>query len=277
MRATIVLVIYKQDLTDSESFRSLRENWHLLDVQDLELILHDNSPTPQPLPLIDATLPVRYHHDPSNPGLATAYNLALRSASQRGSDWLLLLDQDTQLSARYFQELLRVTQALPPECACVVPLVTDGRHQISPVDCSGIRAHAQGIHPGCSNTAITAINSGACWRVSWLEASGGFNPEFPLDYLDHWAFQHARDQGQQLYVMESEVRQNLSISARNQVSKSRYESIFESEYRFYSRYRTDLFTSYRRHLPFRLLKQLLLFRDKSIALLTLKLMFRKPD
>lgn len=277
MRATIVLVIYKQDISDSESFRSLCDNWHLLNGRDVELILHDNSPTPQPLPAIDATLPARYHHDPSNPGLATAYNLALRSALQRGSDWLLLLDQDTRLGAGYFQELLRVTLALPPECACVVPQVTDGRRQISPVDCSGIRAHARGIHSGSSNTAITAINSGACWRVSWLEASGGFNPEFPLDYLDHWAFQHARNQGQQLYVMESEVRQNLSISARNQVSKSRYESIYESEYRFYSRYRTDLFTSYRRHLPIRLLKQLLLFRDKSVALTTLKLMFRKPD
>ncbi len=46
MRATIVLVIYKQSLADSESFRSLQDNLAWLANQDVELILHDNSPGP---------------------------------------------------------------------------------------------------------------------------------------------------------------------------------------------------------------------------------------
>ena len=276
MRATIVLVIYKQSLADSESLRSLQDNLAWLANQDVELILHDNSPAPQPRPSLGEGLAVRYHHDASNPGLATAYNLALHSACERGSDWLLLLDQDTRLEANYFAELTQATKDLDASCVCLVPRVSDGQRQISPMDCSKVRAQAYN-RSGSTSDPITAINSGACWRVSWLAASGGFNPEFPLDYLDHWAFHHARNQGRQLYVMASEVHQNLSISERNRVSRSRYESIYESEYRYYSRYHTDLFPSYRRHLPLRLIKQLLLFRDKAIALTTLRLMLRKPD
>ncbi|WP_447744759.1 glycosyltransferase [Pseudomonas nicosulfuronedens] len=276
MRATIVLVVYKQSLADSESFRSLLDNWALLSEQDIELIIHDNSPTAQPLPAMGGEMPVRYHHDASNPGLAAAYNLALHSASQRGSDWLLLLDQDTHLDTGYFHELLRLTQEPAPRYACLLPRVSDGQRQISPVNCRKVRAQPHS-HAGSTCVPISAINSGACWRVCWLATSGGFNPDFPLDYLDHWAFHHALSQGQQLYVMDCEIRQNLSISQRNQVSTARYQSIYESEYRFYSRYRTDLFASYRRHLPIRLLKQLLLFRDKSIAQTTLRLMLRKRD
>jgi GT2 family glycosyltransferase len=276
MRATIVLVIYRQSLADSESFRSLQANQALLAEHDIELILHDNSPEPQPLPSMEGTLPARYHHEAGNPGLAAAYNLALRSACKRGSDWLLLLDQDTHLSDAYFRELLQVTPGLESGCACLVPRVSDGQRQVSPMDCSKVRAQAYN-RTGRSSGAITAINSGTCWRVSWLAEAGGFNPDFPLDYLDHWACHHARSRGQQLWVMDSEIRQNLSISDRDCVSKTRYESIYESEYRYYNRHRTDLFASYRRHLPLRLLKQLLLFRDKRVALITLRLMLRKPD
>ncbi|MBD9514570.1 glycosyltransferase [Pseudomonas sp. PDM22] len=276
MRATIVLVIYRQSLADSESFRSLQANRALLAEHDIELILHDNSPQPQPLPPMDAALPVRYHHDAGNPGLAAAYNLALRSACQRGSEWLLLLDQDTHLNAGYFRELLEATPGLEPGCICLVPRVSDGLRQVSPMDCSKVRAQAY-TRSGSTSGMVTAINSGACWRVSWLTESGGFNLDFPLDYLDHWAFHHARSQGRQLYVMDSEIHQNLSISDRNCVSRARYDSIYESEYRYYSRYRKDLFATYRRHLPARLLKQLLLFRDKRVALTTLRLMLRKPD
>lgn len=276
MRATIVLVIYRKSLADSESFHSLMANRALLVEHDIELILHDNSPEPQPLPPAEEGLALRYHHDAGNPGLAAAYNLALRSACERGSEWLLLLDQDTQLNAAYFRELLQVTPDLESSCVCLVPRVSDGQRQVSPMDCSKVRAQAYD-RSGSTSGAVTAINSGACWRVSWLAEAGGFNPDFPLDYLDHWAFHHARSQGRRLWVMGSEIRQNLSISDRNHVSRARYKSIYESEFRYYSRYRTDLFASYRRHLPIRLIKQLLLFHDKRVAFTTLRLMLRKHD
>jgi GT2 family glycosyltransferase len=276
MRATIVLVIYRQSLADSESFRSLLANWGLLARHDIELILHDNSPEPQALPSLEGVSAVRYHHEAGNPGLAAAYNLALDLARKRGSDWLLLLDQDTQLNAAYFRELLQTAPDLEANSVCLVPRVNDGQRQVSPMDCSTVRAQPH-QRPGSTSGMVMAINSGACWRVAWLTESGGFNPDFPLDYLDHWACHHARSQGRQLYVMDSEIRQNLSISDRNRVSKDRYVSIYESEYRYYSRHRTELFASYRRHLPIRLLKQLLLFRDKRVALTTLRLMLRKHD
>ncbi|KWR83310.1 MULTISPECIES: glycosyltransferase [Pseudomonas] len=275
MRATIVLVIYKQKLGDSESFRSLMQNQALLATHDVSLVIHDNSPTPQALPPGEYPIAVNYRHNPSNPGLAAAYNLALRDACEQGHDWLLLLDQDTRLPEAYFHELTERADGLAADCVCLVPRVSDGQRQVSPMDNSRVRASAEGIETGYRRQQMTAINSGACWRTTWLDRIGGFNPAFPLDYLDHWAFHRALSDGQQVYVMAAGIRQNLSISSRNQVSRARYESIYESEYRYYSQHRPELFASYRRHLPLRLIKQLLLLRDKKLAWKTLQLLLRK--
>ena len=41
---------------------------------------------------------------------------------------------------------------------------------------------------GVQNKAVMAINSGSLIKVSFLTEIGGFNGQFPLDYLDHWLF-----------------------------------------------------------------------------------------
>lgn len=271
---TIVLVIYKERLENSSSFQSVIANARLLASRDVDLIIYDNSPEAQPLPSDAHELSIHYHHDPRNPGLAAAYNYALLRAREEGQEWLLLLDQDTQLTAEYFREMVELPGTLTADCVCIAPLVSDGRAQISPMDNTQVRFTAEGIHSGYRDRHITAINSGACWRIDWLNGIGGFNTDFPLDYLDHWACHRALSDGKRFYVMSSQLRQSLSISDHNQVSEARYCSIYESEYRFYRNYRRDLFPSYRRRLPLRLLKQLLLFKNKRIARKTLELILR---
>lgn len=274
MSISIVLVIYKERLEHSSSFQSVIANSRLLASQDVNLVIYDNSPEAQPLPSDVHELAIHYHHDTHNPGLAAAYNYALQRARKEGQDWLLLLDQDTQLTAEYFRELVELPRTLTTDCVCIAPLVSDGRAQISPMDNTQVRFTADGIHSGYRDRNITAINSGACWRIDWLNGIGGFSADFPLDYLDHWACHRALSDGKRFYVMCSQLRQNLSISDHNQVSEARYCSIYESEYRFYQNHRRDLFLNYKRRLPLRLLKQLLLFKNKRIAWKTLELILR---
>lgn len=273
MQLTIVLVLYKQLLAESTSYQSLLQNQALL--AGTNLIIHDNSPAPQPIPHTRGNWNIRYRHAPDNPGLATAYNLALQDALALGHEWLLLLDQDTELQENYFLELFEIAPTAPENCVCVLPLVSDGLRQISPMNSLKVRASCKGISPGQHSGHITAINSGACWRTQWLSSIGGFNPDFPLDYLDHWAFHQVQRANRQLYILHCQITQSLSLSNRNQVSLSRYESIYESEYLFFSRYRTDLFSSYRRHLPIRFFKQLLLLKDKRVARKAIELMLRR--
>ena len=69
-----------------------------------------------------ADFPIHYVHDPSNGGLASAYNYALARAESEEREWLLLLDQDTSLTAEFISELVETSESL------ALPL-RGGRHR----------------------------------------------------------------------------------------------------------------------------------------------------
>ncbi len=106
MKLQAVVVIYKLEIAASKTIASL----HSLGRQpglEISLLIYDNSPSPQTCEHPIANLfPVTYVHDPQNGGLAPAYNRALQMAEANGAEWLLLLDQDTVLSADYFEPSL---------------------------------------------------------------------------------------------------------------------------------------------------------------------------
>ncbi len=96
-----VIVLYNCELAQSLSFSSLLQivNANPELAKHLSLILYDNSPQPQSH-ATSAGFPTCYIHDPSNGGLAAAYNFALARAESEEREWLLLLDQDTTLTGR---------------------------------------------------------------------------------------------------------------------------------------------------------------------------------
>ena len=121
---TAVVVLYGQSPGQSEALCSL------LDVagsrpdaaQRISLIIYDNSPKPHDAS-ISTPFETQYIHDADNAGLARAYNAALQHARAQGSTWLLLLDQDTRLSAQYLDELLDTAAAVASraEISAIVP------------------------------------------------------------------------------------------------------------------------------------------------------------
>ena len=70
--------------------------------------------------------PGTYRHDPSNPGLAMAYQYALQQAGCDSISWLLLLDQDTTVTAEYLAEAVHMAPQLRQFGAIVPKLVQDG-------------------------------------------------------------------------------------------------------------------------------------------------------
>src|ERR1700684_804385 len=87
----VVAVLYNCELAQSHSvsslFQILNENAEL--AKHFSLLLYDNSPQPQKLAML-AVFPTHYVHDPSNRGLASAYNFALARAESEKREWLLL-------------------------------------------------------------------------------------------------------------------------------------------------------------------------------------------
>ncbi len=243
-----VAVIYKRIVTESESVSSLLR---ILEQQPdwsryFSLILYDNSPEPQSIP-VDLPLPVTYIHDGSNGGLAPAYNYALQQAQSSQTEWLLLLDQDTTLTPAYIAELMDLASALQaaPEIGGIVPKLTaEGtlyspeanflyqlRHQFRTV-----RHPVEETALGVQAKVLSAYNSGALLRVEALVQIGGFPADFWLDYLDHAVFAEMSRYGRKLYVMRAALEQKLSHMDVNEVPHWRHRNVLTAQTRYVIRY-----------------------------------------
>jgi GT2 family glycosyltransferase len=243
-----IAVLYKRTILESESVSSLlrileeRPEWRSC----FSLTLYDNSPEPQQVP---SNLPITptYVHDAGNGGLAPAYEYALQRAAATGTNWLLLLDQDTTLTADYVAEVLRRIVELEDqtEIGSIVPkLVAKGRVYSPESDVLyQMRHQFQSLrHPvlptdsGTQLRPMSAYNSGAVIRVAALQAIGGFPADFWLDYLDHAVFQLLHRRGLLIFVMEASLEQNLSHLDINDVPHWRHRSVLTAQTRFITRY-----------------------------------------
>jgi GT2 family glycosyltransferase len=275
MKITMVVVLYKQRLEESKTFQTLKKTWfrqkeHL---KDIELILYDNSLESQEFnPQDYEGIPVSYHHDPRNLGIVTAYNFAWAHAKSNKSQWLLLLDHDTELTNAYLDEIVNLSE-LTDDIAAIVPKINSENTMISPVYSDTLRPlkEARPVE-GIQEKPIMAINSGALIRVSFLNQIGGFNSSFALDYLDHWLFYEIYANGNKVMVLNTTLEHELSVMDYSRVSLERYKSIIDSEMNFYLNYKKDLYSSYRTQLGKRFLKQVLTVKNKKIAWYTLKQM-----
>jgi GT2 family glycosyltransferase len=208
-----VLVLYKTEPQASPAFTALAEA--LLSrpgfAESVSLLVADNSREPHLLP---PAIPAEYLHDGSNPGLARRYNYALDAAVEQRCPWLLLVDQDTRLTATYLDELLELSQNLlgQTEVVAIVPRLTVGEAIQSPHAPSHRRpARFDPNATGLATGLVRAYNSGALLRVSALMAAGGFPLSYPLDYLDHATLHRLQLAGGRVFVMNARLDHEMSI------------------------------------------------------------------
>jgi GT2 family glycosyltransferase len=277
MKLTIVVVLFKQVVEASKTFRTLQQAMlHLKrDLPEpIKVILYDNSPEKQSFESNnDKEVSISYVHDPRNLGIATAYNYALAAARENGSEWLMLLDHDTEITSEYIEAVM-IGDEQDNSIAAIVPKIKSENQMISPVYSHTLRP-LQGEKPvaGIQEKPVMAINSGALVRVDFLTKMGGLNEEFPLDYLDHWLFHVIYDQGYKVRLLDVTLEHELSVMDYSRVSLKRYQSILESEIHFFKNYQQDLYKAYRIQLAKRFLKQVLTVKNKKIALYTLRRFF----
>jgi GT2 family glycosyltransferase len=166
----------------------------------------------------------------------------LEIAKSHGFSWLLLLDQDSQLPSIFLASLVDVMELYDTNesVAAIVPFVKDGLAEISPLRVRfGRLAPLPKESPSLAECEVTAINSGAAIRVSFIQSLGGFNPNYRLDCLDHWLFRQIYAQRKRVALSSSILEHNLSVSDyRHRVSIERYRSILASEAAFITTYKS---------------------------------------
>lgn len=232
-----IVVLYHCRLAASQAVSSLiqllNQNGNL--ATQFSVMLYDNSPEAQSCD-IQARFPLEYIHDPSNGGLASAYNLALARAETNGRDWLLLFDQDTSATLEFLHELVELAAKLrsEAEAGAIVPKLLVGGQIYSPETHFLSQLRRQKFRSnqaltkdvaGLQERQLNAYNSGAALRVSALRSIGGFPSEFWLDYLDHAVFSRLFSLGFRIYVMHAELQHNSSLAEFQTIPIWRIENI----------------------------------------------------
>lgn len=268
---TAVLVLYRMRLGESRCFQTLVQSLQSTGcASQVTLFVYDNSLDTGAVAADGFPGTLLYQHDPTNGGVAAAYNAGLDEARRNGSPWLLLLDQDTELTLEYFEELLSATHTVPERVVAIIPrLLQDGvthspqhlpRLSHRPLD----RTAAGLLH-----VEVTAFNSGAALRVAALQ---GFPTRYWLDFLDHAVFHTLQAAGGRVWLLQAALEHHLSTEQLGiDASVARYRNVLLAERDFYREYGSAsdrVFYHLRRGKQ--TVGQLLKVPDKQFALLSLR-------
>lgn len=230
------VVIYKRSIESSEAIqallRCLAEDPVL--AAGFRVLLYDNSSEAQAPPEFSAA-DVCYHHDRLNSGLAVAYNHALRLAVEADIPWLMLLDQDTHVTAEYLHEVLALqpVAAQDPRIVAFAPKLAGITGLRSPAMDFLDSLRRQVILPpwrqplivppdtyGPQHQRTVAFNSGAVLRTRAVQAMGGFPTAYWLDFLDMAVFHDLYRNGGHLFVMRSTLEHSLSVEEHDFLERS---------------------------------------------------------
>jgi glycosyltransferase involved in cell wall biosynthesis len=256
----IVIVLYKTNLKDSKTIETLKN----IPADNINLMVFDNSPVKQhDLPNFKYDkFNIHYFSDCSNPGLSHAYNLALSNASNKNYRWLLLLDQDTTITVEYINEIISLeTDKISKNIVSIMPKVISSLNHklIAPAKMSmGGICRPVLLKSGVVYKGISGINSGTLLSVSFMKTINGFSSSYSLDMLDHWYFREIKRNDKEIYLLHSNIKQELSIfgNFEENLSISRYCQLLNAENQFV---KEDGFTSlllFKIRLFIRVLKQL---------------------
>lgn len=224
----IVIVLYKTRLEDSLSYQTLSQHISNLKCKYF-LLVYNNSPEVK----VPESSQYELHVAQQNDMLAIPYNMALCKAKQNNADWILLLDQDTKISADYFSNLNSHLLHVPPGVAALLPQIhSPEQKQISPWTYTPVLG-AYGIvrkaKTGLLTQPMAAFNSCAVLRVDDIVSIGGFPTDYPLDNLDTCYLYRLWQKRKLAFVFESGVIQNLSqLDYTHNMTPQRYAMIMES-------------------------------------------------
>jgi GT2 family glycosyltransferase len=265
----IIVVLYQRSISASATCQALLRQV-ALSSQDI-ILVYDNSPISNLGPIPDSWNVVI---DADNGGLAKAYNYAISEAKSANCRWVLLLDQDSELPGDFLSsthESLSVTD-FNHDIVAVVPIVKCGNRQISPMIPLLGREIPFKMQNVVESKWLTAINSGTCLRVDFIEGVGGFCKDFWLDYLDYWLFKIINNNGKSVYVTHDVLQHDLSVANMNNgISEERYNNVLTAERQFTNKFLPPLSRLVLvPRLVVRGLKHLILTKDKRLSYLMVR-------
>lgn len=185
MKILCVIVLYKTALYDSLSYKTCVCS-HLSD-KDIGVFVYDNSPISMYTSINSIGTEIEYYSDTNNSGISKAYNAASLYAKNKGYEWMLFLDQDTDFGYdNYINKCIDLIKK-NPEANILVPIVKVGNEYFSPLKQTFLgRKKFSYIKNDFNKLGKSMIiNSGILIRLETFLTVGGYNQRIPLDLADH--------------------------------------------------------------------------------------------
>jgi hypothetical protein len=232
IRVLAVLVLYREQLEKTITWTTLSTLLHKSGYFILEhCLIYDNSP--------DCCTSVKNLPEgvsitwaPENRGTSSAYTRAVVLAKEKDCDWILILDQDTQLPIDYLHHAARAIK-IAPTAVALVPRVYHNFSLISPsvITLMGRFQSVSSLTNKCY--PITAISSGALIKRNPLDSILPFPNKIWLDYVDHWMFSSFSKKNQSIGLIDNEIQHDLSVKNLKKLPYERMKNIIEAENLFY--------------------------------------------
>jgi len=267
-KIVIVIVLYKKPIEECVSYRTLKECIKSQDIR-YKLLIYNNSPEYE-LPDSEEAIVINSDH---NGRLLPAYNYAWKYALAEGYQWLLLLDQDSELSEDYFSCLSDFLRRMTDDSiVAVVPKLVDRNQVLSPRKISSVGWWENALqHTGIQSGRIVAFNSLSLLNVNFIQTISGFSDKYPLDMLDHWYYNQIFLLKKKVYVLDCMINHNLSFqNYERDVDLERHTEFLEAERLFVKELGLKYYVGYKVKLFLRVIKQYMIFGDKRYATITLK-------
>lgn len=257
---TIIIVLYKQNLVECLTYQTLIKSLKLSKINYV-LIIYNNSS--------DINIPMSTDYNlinsKDNGKLFKAYNYALNYSIQIESKWLLLLDQDTEVTSEYIDKLYCfLKEKMDTNTVAATPILKDGSKILSPKNISSFCWWQYDIkNLGFQKGRIAAFNSLTLISTQFMQSIGGFSSEYPLDMLDHWYYNQIWLQNKNVYVLDAKINHTLSLlNYEENVSLKRHEDFLEAERKFISNeFSLFYYITYKFRLTFRFVKQFFFFKN----------------
>jgi GT2 family glycosyltransferase len=282
MEILAIVVRYKTPLEESPTLTSLAEAF-ASDPDLLEaygVLVWDNSPVRLDDPHL--SFPFKYGYSDRNLGVSGAYNHALTYAESVGCRWLLLLDQDTTVTADYLRRMLGHVKQVENDqsIATVVPFVCSDDTLVSPRKFGRLIRNHQipRSFSGIYAEDAYAVNSGTIMRASALRAVGGYSDVFWLDLSDAYIFQALYRAGKRMYIAgDIELAHSVaSMDFDKHMTPERYKSFLAAESLYLAIYRSRLVNVAQTIWLFaRASRQYRRYKNKEFARLTLHFLWQR--
>jgi len=268
-KITAIIVLYKMDIDNCLTYKTLSESVRNSRLS-ISLIFYNNYNGIS----LEGTQDYLVVNAKDNEKLYGAYNFGLAHAKENDNSWLLLLDQDTEVTKEYVLGLESVLfRELDDSVVAIVPILKSGNIILSPKIISQYGWWQNDIKiKECVNERVSAFNSLSLVSVNFFESIGGFSCKYKLDMLDHWYYNQIYRHKKKVFVLDTKIEHNLSLlNYENEMSISRHCDFLNAEYMFVKEELSLLhYITYKMRLIARFFKQLLFFNNKKYSVITLK-------